>query len=256
MLFTESPLLDRFGRAAAAGFDTVELWWPAGVSPEAVALAAKRSGVRVDLLNFDAGDMPAGDRGLLSEPDRQGKFRENVPVALELAAETGCRKLNALVGLRREDIEVKRQLDLVRANLEFAAGRAASVGAEILVEAVNTVENGPYLLPLVADAAELLDGLSATNVRLQFDAYHVARMGQDPCEELARHAEQVGHVQIADYPGRGAPGTGVMDFGGIFRTLREIGYRDHVGLEYRPAIPTEETLGWMRDSPVKIDAER
>ena len=146
ILFTEVPLLERFARARDAGFDAVELWWPSGEDLAAVRAAIEDAGVEVIGLNFDAGDMPAGDRGLISDPARQEAFRANVPVALELADAVGCRKLNALAGHELPGMERVAQLELARDNVRFAADAARAQGAEVLIEAVNTYENGPYLL--------------------------------------------------------------------------------------------------------------
>ena len=99
ILFKEVPFLERFARARAAGLGAVEFWWPAGEDLGAVRGAVRDAGLEVALINFDAGDMPAGDRGLLSDPARDEGFRANVPVALELARDLGCGRLNALVGL-------------------------------------------------------------------------------------------------------------------------------------------------------------
>jgi hydroxypyruvate isomerase len=102
MLFGEVPFLERFGRAAEAGFSAVEFWWPtaAGEDPGEVERAINDAGLTVALFNFDAGDMlGAGDRGLVSDPEREAQFQENVPVALELARSLSCRRMNVLVGL-------------------------------------------------------------------------------------------------------------------------------------------------------------
>src|ERR671914_2382630 len=115
ILFTEVPLLDRFARARDAGFDAVELWWPRGEDPSAVRAAIEDADLDVVLLNFDAGDMPAGERGLISDPARQAEFRENVPVALELARSVGCTKLNALAGHELPEHDRDEQLELARA---------------------------------------------------------------------------------------------------------------------------------------------
>src|ERR671932_652414 len=146
ILFKEAPFLERFRRAADAGFSAVEFWWPLGEDLEGVEAAIKDADLTVALFNFYAGDMPAGDRGLLSDPQRQEEFRENVPVALDLAQRLGCSKLNALVGQEIEGIGRQQQLGLARENVSWAAGMAAEYGVEVLVEAVNTFENGQYLL--------------------------------------------------------------------------------------------------------------
>jgi hydroxypyruvate isomerase len=245
ILFAEVPLLERFERAAAAGFTAVELWWPRGEDLTAVAAAASAAGVRVVGLNFDAGDMPAGDRGLLSDPAREHLFRENVPVALALAAELGCTKLNALVGTRVEGLTRGEQLALARANVRFAADRAAEQGASVLIEAVNTIENGPYLLVGTDEALAFVDEVDRPNVELLFDVYHMQRMGEDLAVTIRAHAGRFGHVQIADSPDRHEPGTGEIDFRSVLGLLRDAGYEGSVGLEYKARGATEDSLAWL-----------
>ena len=166
MLFTEAPFLGRFERVARSGFGAVEFWWPPPEGLEGIEDAVRDAGLEVALLNFDAGDMPAGDRGLLSYPRRQGAFRANVPVALELARRLGCTRLNALVGLELPELTRGAQLDLARTNVAWAADRAAEAGATILIEAVNTFDNGPYLLSRTEQAAEFVRSVARENVKL------------------------------------------------------------------------------------------
>lgn len=135
ILFKEISLLERFGRAAEAGFSAVEFWWPMGEDLGAVERAIKDAGLTVALFNFGAGDMPAGDRGLVSDPEREGQFRENVPVALELARSLGCRKMNVLAGHEIEGMSREEQLELARENVRFAADEAEEYGVEVMVEA-------------------------------------------------------------------------------------------------------------------------
>jgi hydroxypyruvate isomerase len=246
MLFSDRPLLKRFDAAHEAGFDAVELWWPRGEDLSAVEAAVDDAEVDVVVMNFDAGDMRAGDRGLISDPSRRDAFRSNVPVALELAAAVGCTKLNALAGHELPEVGREAQLELARDNVRFAADAAAAQGAEVLIEALNTYENGPYLLPTTAAAAEFARSVGRDNVRLQYDAYQMQRMEGDLTATIGRHLGEIAHVQVADSPGRGEPGTGEINIGYLFRRLDELGYDGHVGLEYRPSWgDTEASLGWL-----------
>lgn len=246
ILFKEVSFLERFGRAAGAGFSAVEFWWPSGEDLGEVERAIGDAGLEVALFNFDAGDMPGGDRGLLSDPARQDRFRENVPVALELAEALGCRKLNALVGHEKPGMAREDQLALARENVAWAADRAAERGVEVMVEAVNTFENGPYLLFTTGDAAEFVRGVGRENVRLQYDVYHMQRMEGNLVANLREHAGLIGHVQVADSPGRGEPGTGEINYPFVLAELEASGYEGHVGLEYNPATPTtEESFRWL-----------
>jgi hydroxypyruvate isomerase len=252
LLWPEVPFLERFDRAKRAGLDAVEFWWPAGEDLSAVRAAIAESGLTVALFNFDAGDMAAGERGLLSIPDRQAQFFDNVPVALELAEQVGCRQLNALLGLECTGLSRDEQLELAVENLRRTARAAAAIGAKVLVEAVNTIENGPYLISHTADAAALIERVAEPNVAIQYDAYHMQRMEGNLAATIRAHAEAIAHIQIADSPGRGEPGTGEINFPYLFGVLREIGYPGHVGLEYRPTTTTTEaSLQWMQDAVEK-----
>ncbi len=246
LLFTEFPFAERFGRAAEAGFDAVECWWPGDADAELVPDLAHVAGVDLVLLNFDAGDMPAGDRGLLSDPRRADEFRANVPFALEIAAAVGCRNLNALAGVAVEGTARAEQIEFAQENARFAADAAREQGATVVIEAVNTFENGDYLLPTAGDAAAFVAGVGRPNVRLLFDAYHTCRMGLPLEATLREIAGEVAHVQIADCPGRGEPGTGDTDFEAFFAALDEVGYSGPVGLEYKPSTgDTTRSLTWM-----------
>ena len=247
ILFKEVPLLRRFGLAAEAGFSAVELWWPGHEADlRDVERAVKDAALDVALLNFDAGDMPAGDRGLVSDPERQERFRENVPVALELARSLDCPRLNVLVGQEIEGMTREDQLSLARENVAFAADAAAEHGIGVVVEAVNTFENGPYLLRTTAQAVEFVGRLGRPNVQIQHDFYHMQRMEGNLVANLRKHFDYVGHVQVADSPGRGEPGTGEIRYTYVLAQLERLGYDGYVGLEYNPTTATtEESLAWI-----------
>lgn len=245
ILFKEAPFLERFGRAREAGFGAVEFWWHGGEEPDEVEKAIRDAGVEVALFNFDAGDMPAGDRGLVSDPARQDRFRENVPVALDLAQRLGCRRMNVLLGHEIPGMQRAEQFALARENVRFAADAVGEAGVEVVVEAVNTIENGPYLIHTTREAVEFARSVGP-DVRIQHDFYHMQRMEGDLAANLREHYGMVGHVQIADSPGRGEPGTGEIHYPYLLGVLEELGYEGYVGLEYNPTTETtEQSLGWL-----------
>jgi hydroxypyruvate isomerase len=258
ILFKEAPFLERFGRAGRAGFSAVEFWWPEGEDLGEVERAVEAAGLSVALFNFYAGEMASGDRGLLSDPERQDAFRENVPVALDLARSLGCTKINALVGQHLPGMDRKEQLDLARANVAWAAARSAEQDVEVLIEAVNTFENGPYLLHTTADAASFVEDVGRENVRLQYDVYHMQRMEGNLVATLRERIGEIAHVQVADSPGRGEPGTGETHYPYVFAALEDLGYDGYVGLEYNPTTQrTEESLAWipegLRGGEVRVE---
>ncbi|MFB4291250.1 hydroxypyruvate isomerase family protein [Nonomuraea sp. ATR24] len=234
ILLTDLPLLERPAAAAKAGFDAVELWWPfATPEPDPADLAALRAavedaGVRLSGLNFDAGDMAAGERGLLARPDGSARFRANIPVAVAFAGELGCGVLNALYG---NGPGTDRALAVE--NLRRAADAAGEIGATVVVEALNSHENPHYPITSSQEAFDLIGEVGRENVAFLADLYHLHRMGEDVLALVGGHAARFGHVQIADDPGRGRPGSGRMPYPEILARLAEAGYRGHVGLEYR-----------------------
>ncbi|MDQ3895710.1 MAG: TIM barrel protein [Actinomycetota bacterium] len=246
MLFKEVDFVDRFARAADAGFGGVEFWWPSGEELDQVEAAIKESGLEVALFNFDAGDMPSGDRGLVSDPDRRQQFRDNVPVALDLARSVGCARLNALVGLELEGMDRDEQLALAADNVGWAADQAAEHDIEVMIEAVNTFENGPYLLATTSAAADFVDRVGRENVKLQYDAYHMQRMEGNIVATLRDRIHSIGHIQVADAPDRGEPGSGELNYRYILGALAELPYGGWVGLEYKPTTEnTEDSLAWL-----------
>jgi hydroxypyruvate isomerase len=266
ILFTELPLLERPAAAKAAGFDGVEFWWPWDERPvptdkeaDAFIAAIGDAGVELVSLNFLTGDMAAGERGLLSVPRASGAFRRNIEACTELAARAGCTLLNAPYGNRLDPADARltaEQDDLAIENLTLAsqAAAAASPVATILIEPINSVDVPRYPVDTPARALALIDRWEkaqvaghAANLALLADLYHLAMMGEDLSATLARHGGKIGHVQVADVPGRGAPGTGTMDFEPLFAQLAGQGYAGHVGLEYVPGDPADSpaSLAWL-----------
>jgi len=258
ILFTELPLLERPAAAAAAGFDAVEFWWPFGDDPvpgdrevEEFIAALVDAGVSLAGLNFAAGNLAEGHRGWLSQPGRSAAFRDNIEACVGIAQRTGCQVLNALYGNRVDGVPEAEQDELALENLTLAATAAAGAGATVVIEALNGYESPHYPLLSAAGAVQVVEKVRAhaglSNVAFLADLYHLGRMGEDLSGVLATYAGMIGHVQIADVPGRGAPGTGETDFALLFAELARLGYPGRVGLEYKPADPggSSASFGWL-----------
>ncbi|MGO9503296.1 MAG: hydroxypyruvate isomerase family protein [Streptosporangiaceae bacterium] len=247
MLWADLPLPERFERAARAGFGAVELWWP-GADAELLPGLTSRWGLRLALLNFDGGDLAVGDRGLAADPRRREQLRAHVPAALKIAQTCGCRRLNLLIGLRQERYSLTGQLECARDNVTWAADRAAQAGCEVMIEAINTIDNGPYLLTTTAAAAAFAREVDRPNVRLQYDVYNMQRMEGDITSTLDRYWDLISHIQIADAPGRNEPGTGEINYRHVLDHLARKGYQGAVGLEYRPRTGRpEDSFGWLSE---------
>lgn len=257
ILFTELPLLDRPAAARAAGFDAAEAWWPfpdpvpSRAEVDAFVDALEDAGLALIGLNFYAGDMPGGERGVASWPDRTDDFRASVPVLTDIARRTGCRAFNLLYGQRRDDVDAGVADDTAAANLAFAANEVAELGGTILVEPLTDGENGAYPLLTSADVLGVIDRVRAAhglpNLRLLLDTYHLTNNGDDLLAVIAAHADRIGHVQLADAPGRGQPGTGEIDFAAVYAALRDQGYTGYAAAEYKPVGPSADSFEWLRE---------
>ncbi|MEV5046110.1 TIM barrel protein [Streptomyces griseoincarnatus] len=258
ILFTELPLLERPAAAAEAGFGAVELWWPWVGSPvpprsdlDALRSAIEDAGVRLTGLNFYAGRLPGPDRGALSVPGEESdRFRANVEVAAGFAESLGCRALNALYGNRVDGVDPAEQDALALENLDLAAREAHRIGAVLLVEALNRPESPHCPLVSAPAAVGVVDRVNAAtgldNARFLMDLYHLAMNGEDLPAVIDRFADRTGHAQIADSPGRGAPGTGSLPLEDLLDRLRKAGYDGRVGLEYKPGDrPSAEAFDWL-----------
>ncbi|MEU5992650.1 TIM barrel protein [Spirillospora sp. NPDC047418] len=254
ILFTEFPPLERPAAARAAGFGEVESWWPwdgelepSGAGVDAFCRAIEDAGVRLIALNLYAGDMAAGDRGVLSDPSRIEEFRGSLDALHRIAERLGTRSFNALYGQRLDGADPAEQDRVATSNLVHAAARVADLGGTLLVEPLARGLNGAYPLETAADVAAVLERVraeGAENVRFLFDTFHLATNGDDLEKAAREHAADIGHVQIADAPGRGRPGTGAIDFDRVFAVLDDIGYGGRISLEYVPRGPSAEEFGW------------
>lgn len=245
VLLKEYAFLERFDQAKRLGFTAVEFYWNRDESPKDVADRIRDAGLQVAAFNFDAGDMAAGDRGLLSDPDRQKEVRENVPVAIELAHRVGCKKLTALAGNLKPEMDRERQLDIIRENLSWVCDRAGQADITVIVEAINGWDNKQYPFTNTHDTLEFLDSVGASNLKYLYDMYHMQRMEGNLAETLEKNIDRIGHIQIADSPSRHQPGTGEINYRFVFKVLESSGYNGYVGLEYNPEGSTEESLAWL-----------
>ncbi len=252
ILFTELPLLERPAAAKAAGFDAVEFWWPfdravpADADVDRFVAAVRDAGVALAGLNFYAGDMPGGDRGLVSWPARAAEFRDNVAVTVSIAEQLGCKAFNALYGNRVDGVAPEEQDDLAVQNLGLAATGVAAIGGIVLIEPVSGADRYPLLT--AAQAIAVIDRVAAEtgqrNLGLLADLYHLAVNGDDVDAAIARFASRAAHVQIADAPGRNEPGTGNLPLQRQLDALQDAGYAGWVGLEYKPSDPTDSATSF------------
>jgi hydroxypyruvate isomerase len=246
MLFTEVPFLDRFALAAKAGFKGVEFLFPYAFEAADIRRRLDDNGLTLVLHNLPAGNWEAGERGIACHPDRVDEFRAGVGRAIAYAQVLGVKQLNCLAGKAPTGVADEVLRSTFVENLRHAADALGSVGLRLLIEPVNTFDIPGFYLNRSSQAASILDDVSAGNAFIQYDIYHAQRMEGELAATLQNHLPRIGHIQLADNPGRNEPGTGEINYPFLFAHLDRIGYDGWIGCEYKPATRTEAGLGWRR----------
>lgn len=245
MLFNEVPFLDRFERAAKAGFDAVEFLFPYAWPAAEIRSRLEGNGLKLVLHNLPAGDWDRGERGIACQPARTGEFRAGVGKASEYAGALGVTQVNCLAGQAPADIDERIVRETFVGNLRFAAGELKKAGIKLLIEPINTWDIPGFYLCRPTQALAIVEEVGSDNLFVQYDIYHAQRMEGELAGTLSRHLPRIAHVQIADNPGRNEPGTGEINCPFLFAHLDRIGYGGYVGCEYKPAAGTEAGLGWL-----------
>ena len=243
LLFSELPLVDRVLAAKQAGFDGVEIQFPYELPAIQLKEALARADLPLLLINLPAGDLMMGGAGLVAVPARQVEFDQALQQALTYAAMVRPCWVNVLPGRLLEGLTAEQAWACLRANLHSAAEAFAPLGIGVLCEAINPLDMPGFLVNTPEQLDTLLRQVNHPNLLAQFDLYHMARQSLDIAAGLKLLAGRIGHVQFADYPGRGEPGTGQLDFPALLSALRKTGYSGWLGAEYRPS--GSEHLTWL-----------
>lgn len=245
MLFNEFPFMDRFEAAAQAGFKGVEYLFPYAFDKFEIAERLEKFGLTQVLHNLPAGNWEAGERGIACHPDRVGEFQEGVGRAIEYATTLGCKQLNCLAGIAPAGVAEDKVRATFVDNLGFAAGRLKDAGIKLLIEPINTYDIPGFHLSRTAQAIDIIEAVGSDNLFVQYDIYHMQRMEGELANTIAKHLARIGHIQLADTPGRNEPGTGEINYAWLFRHIDKLGYTGWIGCEYKPAAGTVEGLGWI-----------
>ena len=251
MLFTELPFLDRFEAAARAGFKAVEFLFPYAYSIADLKDRLDANGLTLVLHNLPAGDWDGGERGIACLPDRIAEFRDGVARAIEYGSALGVPQINCLAGKTPSGVSDAMIRDTFVANLRFAAAELQRVGIRLLIETINTFDIPGFYLNRTAQALALIDEVGSDNLFVQYDIYHAQRMEGELIATLTKQLARIGHIQLADNPGRHEPGTGEINYTQVFKALDRIGYSGWIGCEYKPATSTEAGLTWLDTHSVR-----
>lgn len=246
MLFNEVPFMDRFEAAAKAGFKAVEFLFPYAYDAGEIRQQLDRNGLALVLHNLPAGDWDAGERGIACHPDRVTEFREGVSQVIHYATALGVPQVNCLAGKTPVGVTDAVLHKTLIENLRFAAAKLKKEGLRLLIEPINTFDIPGFYVSRTAQALDILDEVGADNAYVQYDIYHAQRMEGELAATMQKHLSRIGHIQLADNPGRNEPGTGEINYAFLFAHLDRIGYQGWIGCEYKPATTTHAGLDWRQ----------
>ncbi len=246
MLFTEITLIERFQAAKNSGFDAVEIQFPYELSAETINQELQKHQLQLVLFNVDADDLLQGGEGLAAVPEKVGKFRDAVAQAVEYAKVLKPKFINVLSGCCFDQQRAEEYQQTFQANLEFAVTTFASLGISTVFEAINTHDMPGFLIHSGKQMLQILKVVKHPKLLMQYDIYHMSRMNEDIPGFINKYAEKIGHIQFADNPGRGQPGTGDIDYVKLFAAIEQSGYPGWVGAEYKPVGLTEQSFSWFK----------
>ncbi|MBQ0731311.1 MAG: TIM barrel protein [Oleispira antarctica] len=247
MLFTEQPLLERFSAAKAAGFNAVEIQFPYVERIADIKTQLNIHDLECVLINVPAGDLMEGGEGLASVPGKEAEFAAALVECLSYVTSLRIKRVNVLPGRCMDESKRELYLSTFKRNLDTAAQMFKPLGVTVTFEAINTFDMPGFLIHNVQQMLDVIEESDHDNIKMQFDIYHMARMEEgDVSAIISRLGNKIGHIQFADVPGRGEPGTGELDFKSIFYAIEYSSYEGWVGAEYKPTKYTEDTLRWKQ----------
>ena len=247
MLFGEHDFLRRFSAAAKGGFSGVEYIGPYAFPKEQVAEALHGNKLKQVLFNLPAGNWDAGERGIGCLPDRVGEFQDGVGKAIDYARALGCTMINCLAGILPSSVSREKAHTTLVSNLSFAAAALKKEKILLIVEPINSYDIPGFFLNRSREGIAVIDDVGSDNLKLQYDIYHMQRMEGELGATLTKLMPRIGHIQLADNPGRHEPGTGEINYPFLFKLIDTLGYAGWIGCEYKPKNSTVAGLGWIKE---------
>ena len=245
LLFPELKFTERFSAAKRHGFDAIEIQFPYQETADTLLNLLRENDLKLVLFNVDADDLPQGGEGLACVPKKQQQFQEAVAQASTYAKILNPKFINVLPGRAINPKHHNHYLEQFNENLHFALTQFSDLGVKTVFEAINTQDLPGFIISQTQQMLAVLVQINHPDLMLQFDIYHMHRMGENVCHFITTQAPLIGHIQFADHPGRHQPGTGTIDFVELFDTIDRSTYTGWVGAEYQPQGPTTTSLSWL-----------
>jgi hydroxypyruvate isomerase len=246
-LFTEFQFMERFSAARKVGFDTVEFMFPYDYKLDEIGLQLEENNLKIALFNLPAGNWSGGERGIATDPARKDEFRDGVAKAILAAKKFGVSRINCLVGKGVPGHTDGAIWETIKENVCYAADCLKDYNINLMIEPINRYDMPDFYLNRTEQVFKLLSEIKRTNVFLQYDIYHAEREQEDHDHILQKYMPLIGHLQIADNPGRHQPGSGNLNLKYLLKRIDQLGFKGYVGLEYNPNPDTLASLSWVQE---------
>ncbi len=244
MIFTEVPLIERFALARSHGFDHVEIQFPYELNIDQIRHELRVHNLSLCLINVPAGDLMQGGNGIAGIPGQEIAFHQAMQQAIEYASALNVPSINILAGKQPLDSDLLPCLETLSNNLKMACSMLADYDIQPVFEMINGKDMPRFLIQNVAQAQEMLEAVNHPALKMQYDCYHMAMMGEDVLAALQENIQMIGHIQFADCPGRHEPNTAAINYNDIFTWLAQSDYAGFIAAEYKPSNHSNESFAW------------
>lgn len=244
-LFLDLPLRDRFVAAKDAGFDAVEHPQPFELTASEMSTFLGDNGLGFAQMAAAVGDGSKGEKGLAALPGREADFVDGFQRSIDYAEAIGCPLVHPMAGVPPADEATDRVAATYSANIEKAIEMVKGRPVRLLVEAISHAAVPGYHMHKLADAFALSRSHDDGAVSVLLDTFHARTNAEDAIALVMANADRIGHIHIADHPGRHEPGTGAFEFGPFLDQLKRCGYAGYLGFEYVPSASTAAGLHWV-----------
>lgn len=245
MIFTEVPLIERFALAQAQGFKHVEIQFPYELSIEQIQSQLTLHDLTLCLINVPAGDLMQGGNGLAGISGMELEFYRALEHAIQYATMLHVPRVNILAGKQPLDADLLPCLNTLAKNLKLACSMLSDHQIQPVIEMINDTDMPRFLVQNIAQAQDMLEAVCHPALKIQYDCYHMAMMGENVFETLKENIADIGHIQFADCPGRHEPDTAHIHYAEIFQWLEQSSYTGYIGAEYTPQAHSQHSFAWM-----------
>ncbi|HUE75578.1 MAG TPA: TIM barrel protein [Chloroflexota bacterium] len=243
MIHADRPLRERLRLVAEAGFGAFEFWFPYQFDMDELARAKDEFGLTLAL--FDLEPDQAHPHGHLASPNAGELFSRNLKKSVDLARRLNCRRLNVLCGSRDASMSVDEQKNLMASRLRQVTSMVEAEGIILCLEGINRIDRPNAFLSFSRDGFDIVDAVGSPNVTFQYDIYHMQLMEGNLIQTIQQNIGKIGHIQVADPPGRHEPGTGEVNFSNVLAAIDATDYGGWISLEYDPSPEIEDTYAWL-----------